>query len=42
MYELTYIDGTKVLAELKGNDWYEYGGSWKLCTASVVWFEEIK
>jgi hypothetical protein len=42
MYELTYIDGTKVLAELKGTKWYEYGSSWQLNTTNVVWCDEIK
>ena len=42
MWELTYSDGTKVLAELKGSDWYEYGTSWQLNTTSVVWCNEIK
>jgi len=42
MYELTYSEGTKVLAELKGKEWYEYGKSWKLKTDEVIWCEEIK
>jgi hypothetical protein len=35
MWELTYSDGTKVLAELKGT-------SWQLNTTDVVWSNEIK
>ena len=42
MYELTYIDGTKILAELKGTDWFEFGTSWQLNTSDVVWCDEIK
>lgn len=42
MYELTYIDGTKILAELKGTDWFEFGTSWQLNTSAVVWCDEIK
>ena len=42
MYELTFIDGTKILAELKGTDWYEYGTDWMLNITTAVWVEEIK
>ena len=42
MYELTYIDGTKILAELKGYNYFEYGRSWKLNTSTVVLSKEIK
>tara|TARA_R110000803_G_scaffold207883_1_gene276128 strand:- start:61 stop:189 length:129 start_codon:yes stop_codon:yes gene_type:complete len=42
MYELTYSEGAKVLAELKGEKWYEYGKSWELKTDGVIWCEEIK
>lgn len=42
MYELTYSEGTKVLAELKGYNWFEYGTNWELNTTTVVWVEEIK
>lgn len=41
MYELTYEDGSKVLAELKYNEWYEYNSGWKLNTDDVVWCDEI-
>ena len=40
-YELTYDDGTTVLAELKGNEFYEYNTNWRLTTDNVVWCEDI-
>lgn len=42
MFELTHKDGTKVLAELKGDEFYEYNTDWQLKTDDVVWCEEIK